>query len=158
MKIELSPSAKEWQKKARTYADEYLQPHEIEAELNNGVLPDDITERNKKRAIELGFSAIDAPKEYGGLELPMVEQGRHLGADGTCDQRLVLVFFRAAELDVRGLFSGADRGLRVADDAGRKERLLCHHGIRSRVGRRGHSRQPRTGMVTIMCLTARSGT
>ena len=74
MKIELSESATEWQRKARTYADEYLQPHEVEAELNNGVLPDDVTERNKKRAIDLGFSAIDVPKAYGGLELPMVEQ------------------------------------------------------------------------------------
>ena len=74
MKIELSQSALEWQAKARKYADEYLQPHEVEAELNGGVLPKDISKRNKKRAIELGFSAIDAPKEWGGLELPMVEQ------------------------------------------------------------------------------------
>ncbi len=74
MKIELSNSALEWQKKAREYADEYLQPHEVEAELNGGVLPEAITRRNKKRAIELGFSAIDAPKKWGGLELPMVDQ------------------------------------------------------------------------------------
>lgn len=74
MKIELSRTAKEWQAKARAYADEYLQPHEVEAELNEGVLADGVVERNKKRAIELGFSAIDVPKKYGGLELPMVEQ------------------------------------------------------------------------------------
>ena len=74
MKIELSSSALEWQAKARTYADEYLQPHEVEAELNGGVLPEKVTKRNKQRAIELGFSAIDAPKEWGGLELPLIEQ------------------------------------------------------------------------------------
>jgi len=74
MKIELSESALEWQAKARAYADEYLQPHEVEAELNGGVLAEDISARNKKRAIELGFSAIDVPTEWGGLELPMVEQ------------------------------------------------------------------------------------
>lgn len=74
MKIELSQSALEWQAKARQYADEYLQPHEVEAELNGGCLPDDITKRNKQRAIELGFSAIDVPKSHGGLELSMVEQ------------------------------------------------------------------------------------
>lgn len=74
MNIELSDSAHDWQLKARQYADEYLQPHEVEAELNGGVLPKDITARNKKRAIELGFSAIDAPKTYGGLQLPLVEQ------------------------------------------------------------------------------------
>ncbi|MDH3550977.1 MAG: acyl-CoA dehydrogenase family protein, partial [Gammaproteobacteria bacterium] len=71
MNIELSDSAIGWQKKARDYADEYLQPHEVEAELNDGVLPTEITARNKKRAIELGFSAIDVPKSHGGLELTL---------------------------------------------------------------------------------------
>ena len=74
MNIELSDSAKHWQKIARQYADEYLQPHEVEAELNDGVLPDEITKRNKARAIELGFTAIDVPKDYGGLALPLLEQ------------------------------------------------------------------------------------
>ena len=74
MQIELSKSAQDWQKAAREYADEYLQPHEVEAELNGGVLPAEVVARQKKRAIELGFSAIDVPKSYGGLELPMVEQ------------------------------------------------------------------------------------
>jgi acyl-CoA dehydrogenase len=74
VKIELSESARKWQAIARDYADEYLLPHEVEAELNDGVLPAEITKRNKQRAIELGFSAIDVPKAYGGLELTMEEQ------------------------------------------------------------------------------------
>ena len=74
MKIELSEGARKWQAIAREYADEYLQPHEVEAELNDGVLPAEITARNKARAIELGFTAIDVPKAYGGLELSMEEQ------------------------------------------------------------------------------------
>jgi len=74
LKIELTQDTLEWQAKARAYADEYLQPHEVEAELNGGVLPEEITKRNKLRAIELGFSAIDVPKEWGGLQLPMVDQ------------------------------------------------------------------------------------
>ena len=74
MHIELSKSAIAWQKKARKYADEYLQPYEVQAELNGGELPADIVDNQKKRAIELGFSAIDVPKAYGGLELSMVEQ------------------------------------------------------------------------------------
>jgi alkylation response protein AidB-like acyl-CoA dehydrogenase len=74
LNIELSENALEWQAKARAYADEYLQPHEVEAELNGGVLPEEITERNKKRAIALGFSAIDVPASYGGQELSLVEQ------------------------------------------------------------------------------------
>lgn len=74
MKLELTNSAREWQTKARAYADDYLQPHEVEAELNGGVLAAETTRRNKERAIELGFSAIDVPKRWGGLELPLVEQ------------------------------------------------------------------------------------
>lgn len=74
MILELNDSAIAWQKKARDYADEYLQPYEVEAELNGGKLPDDVLARQKGRAIELGFPAIDVPRAYGGLELPMVEQ------------------------------------------------------------------------------------
>lgn len=74
MKIELSDSAIEWQKISRDYADEYLLPHEVAAELNDGVLPADVLSRQKNQALELGFSRIDVPKSYGGLELPMVEQ------------------------------------------------------------------------------------
>ena len=74
MKIELTENALKWQAIAREYADEYLQPHEVEAELNDGVLPAEITQRNKNRAIELGFSAIDVPKAHGGLELSLEEQ------------------------------------------------------------------------------------
>ncbi len=74
MKIELSEGARKWQAIARDYADNYLQPHEVDAELNDGVLPAEITARNKARAIELGFAAIDVPKAYGGLELSMEEQ------------------------------------------------------------------------------------
>jgi len=74
LEIELSDSANHWRKIAREYADEYLQPHEVEAELNDGVLPAEITQRNKNRAIELGFAAIDVPKAHGGLELSLEEQ------------------------------------------------------------------------------------
>lgn len=74
MKIELSEGARAWQAIAREYADNYLLPHEVDAELNDGDLPPEITKRNKLRAIELGFTAIDVPKAYGGLELSMEEQ------------------------------------------------------------------------------------
>ena len=74
MRIPLSDKAQHWAGIAREYADDYLQPHEVEAELNDGVLPADITARNKKRALELGFATIDVPKAYGGLELSLEEQ------------------------------------------------------------------------------------
>lgn len=74
MNIQMSDDARRWQSIARQYADEYLRPHEVEAELNNGELEPGITKRNKARAIELGFTRIDVPKSHGGLELPMEEQ------------------------------------------------------------------------------------
>ena len=55
MEIKLSDQAKKWQIIAREYADKYLQPHEIEAELNNGELSKELTLRNKKKAIDLGL-------------------------------------------------------------------------------------------------------
>jgi alkylation response protein AidB-like acyl-CoA dehydrogenase len=73
LKLELGPGALEWQAKAREFAD-LLQPFEVEAELNDGVLPEAERKRHKARAIELGFSAMDVPKAYGGLELSIVEQ------------------------------------------------------------------------------------
>jgi alkylation response protein AidB-like acyl-CoA dehydrogenase len=68
MKPELSRSATSWRNLARDYADEYLQPHEVEAELSEVVHPDEISERKKRRAIELGFSAMDVLKSHGGLD------------------------------------------------------------------------------------------
>ncbi len=74
MQIQLDDETREWQREARAYADEYLQPHEVEAELNGGELPADVAARNKARALELGLSAMDVPRRYGGLELPIVTQ------------------------------------------------------------------------------------
>ena len=74
MEINFNQNTKKWQKVAREYADNFLQPHEVQAELNHGELPQEITKRNKERAVNLGFTAIDVPKKYGGLELSMVEQ------------------------------------------------------------------------------------
>lgn len=74
MNIELNASALTWQRKARDFAENVLQPHEVEAELNNGVLPAELRKAHKKQAIALGFSAMDVPKSHGGLELSIVEQ------------------------------------------------------------------------------------
>lgn len=74
MRLDLSKSALEWQARAREYADTHLEPHEVEAELNAGELPPELRKKQKARAIELGFSAMDVPKSHGGLELPIVDQ------------------------------------------------------------------------------------
>ncbi len=69
MQIQLPEQALEWQAKARQFADDELLPWEVEAEMNAGRVPDDIRERHVKIARELGFSALDVPEKYGGLDL-----------------------------------------------------------------------------------------
>jgi len=74
LKIVLEKNALEWQEKARDFAVNMLQPHEVEAEMNNGELPAKVREQHKSHAVELGLSRMDVPREYGGLELGIVEQ------------------------------------------------------------------------------------
>ena len=74
MEISLHKSALEWQAKARNFAEQELQPLELEAEFNEGVIPPEIRQRHRQLAIDLGFSRMDVPERYGGLELGMTEQ------------------------------------------------------------------------------------
>ncbi|HXW47200.1 MAG TPA: acyl-CoA dehydrogenase family protein [Streptosporangiaceae bacterium] len=53
------------QGRARGFADELI-PFEVEAELNNGELPKEVTAAHKARAIELGLYATNMPAELGG--------------------------------------------------------------------------------------------
>jgi alkylation response protein AidB-like acyl-CoA dehydrogenase len=73
MKIQLDQTATDWQRKARRFAEEELIPFEVEAEMNEGRIPRDAAARHRKLAIELGFSAMDAPKPFG-LGLRTVDQ------------------------------------------------------------------------------------
>ena len=74
MKLNLDNTTLEWQEKARRFAEEELIPCELEAEMNGGRLPEDVSKRHKKIAIELGFSSMDVPREHGGLKLRIVDQ------------------------------------------------------------------------------------
>jgi alkylation response protein AidB-like acyl-CoA dehydrogenase len=74
MKLPLDETARAWQEKARRFAEDELIPHEIHAEMNQGRLPDGVAARHKKRAVELGFSAMDVPPALGGLGLRTVDQ------------------------------------------------------------------------------------
>ncbi len=74
MKLQLDAVSQKWQKKARLFAEDELIPHEVEAEMNRGRLPGAVSQRHKEMAIELGFSSMDVPKRYGGLELRIVDQ------------------------------------------------------------------------------------
>ena len=61
------------QAKARALADELI-PHEVDAELNDGVLPGDITKEHVRRAEEMGLTAINIPTEYGGRGYTYLQQ------------------------------------------------------------------------------------
>ncbi len=74
MKLQLDAVSQKWQKKARLFAEDELIPHEVEAEMNSGRLPRAVSQRHKEMAIELGFSSMDVPRRYGGLELRIVDQ------------------------------------------------------------------------------------
>ena len=74
MKINLDKDTLAWQEKSRRFVDAELIPSEIEAEMNQGKLPVEVSRRHKKMAIELGFSRMDVPLKHGGLALRNVEQ------------------------------------------------------------------------------------
>lgn len=74
MKLNLDRTTLEWQEKARKFAEEELIPFEVEAEMNGGRLPPGVSQGQKKQAIELGFSSMDVPREFGGLQLRIVDQ------------------------------------------------------------------------------------
>jgi acyl-CoA dehydrogenase len=74
LKILLDDTATAWQKKARKFAEKELIPFEVDAEMNAGKLPPDVSARHKRMAIELGLTAMDVPESYGGLGLRSVDQ------------------------------------------------------------------------------------
>ena len=74
MKLNLDETCLEWQAKARRFAEEELIPFEVEAEMNGGRLPQEVSKRHRKLAIELGFSSMDVKPAYGGLGLRTVDQ------------------------------------------------------------------------------------
>ena len=74
MKLYLDQTSREWQEKARKFAEDELIPCELEAEMNEGRLSAKVAKRHRKMAVELGFSSMDVPKEHGGLELRTVDQ------------------------------------------------------------------------------------
>jgi acyl-CoA dehydrogenase len=58
----------------RAFVDAELIPHEVEAEMNGGVLPDEVKKRHKAKVRELGLSAINMPRELGGAGLTCLQQ------------------------------------------------------------------------------------
>ena len=74
MDIQHSVSTREWQQRVRQFVEQELIPWEVEAELNNGVLPEGISAMMQDKAVALGLSKMDAPVAQGGLGMSMVDQ------------------------------------------------------------------------------------
>jgi acyl-CoA dehydrogenase len=91
MSYALPPGALAWQEKVGRFVTEELIPHEVEAEMNGGKLPDDLRNRQRRNAKALGLDALAIPRELGGKGLSCLEQaviaeqiGRVTNALGWC--------------------------------------------------------------------------
>ena len=61
------------QERARVLADELI-PYEVEAEMNDGVLPDEVLRSHRRRARELRLDVINMPEELGGYGYSVMDQ------------------------------------------------------------------------------------
>ena len=73
MHIDLPENAKKWTSIAEGFLEETM-PWEVEAEMNEGKLPEKIDAEHRQMAIDHGLSSMDIPKSYGGQELSILEQ------------------------------------------------------------------------------------
>jgi acyl-CoA dehydrogenase len=70
----MSDEDREIRARARSFVDEELIPHEVEAEMNGGHLPDEILDRQRTRLRELGLQAMNMPVALGGGGLTTFQQ------------------------------------------------------------------------------------
>jgi alkylation response protein AidB-like acyl-CoA dehydrogenase len=91
MSFALTEEALAWRDKVKVFVETELQPFELEAEMNEGRIPDDVARRHERLAIGMGLSLADVPKSHGGLELTVLTQvaiaeqlGRVTNALGWC--------------------------------------------------------------------------
>ncbi len=91
MTFSLPPEAVTWRDKARRFVDTELKPYELEAEMNEGRIPEARRKAHEQACIAMGLTRMDVPKAYGGLQLPILTQvaiveqfGRVTNALGWC--------------------------------------------------------------------------
>jgi alkylation response protein AidB-like acyl-CoA dehydrogenase len=91
MTFSLPPEAVAWSSKAKTFVEGELKPYEIEAEMNDGRIPEAARKAHETACIAMGLTLMDVPKERGGLALPLLTQaaiveqfGRVTNALGWC--------------------------------------------------------------------------
>ena len=73
MHINLPDNAEKWAASAQKFLATTM-PWEVEAEMNEGKLPDEIDKKHRQMAIDMGLSCMDIPKIFGGKELSIIEQ------------------------------------------------------------------------------------
>ena len=73
MHINLPDDVKAWIETAESFLKE-TKPWEVEAEMNNGKVPEEIDAKHRQMAIDLGLSSMDMPKSIGGKELSNLQQ------------------------------------------------------------------------------------
>ncbi len=73
MRIDLPENAKKWASIAEGFLEKTM-PWEVEAEMNEGKLPEIVVAELRQMAIDLGLSSMDMPKSYGGQDLGILEQ------------------------------------------------------------------------------------
>ena len=73
MHINLPDDVKAWIETAESFLKE-TKPWEVEAEMNNGKVPEEIDAKHRQMAIDLGLSSMDMPKNIGGQELSNLQQ------------------------------------------------------------------------------------
>jgi acyl-CoA dehydrogenase len=74
LKVELTEEDRAIRDAARAFVDQDLIPHEVEAEMNDGRLPDAVVGRQRERIRELGLQAMNMPGELGGAGLTVFQQ------------------------------------------------------------------------------------
>jgi alkylation response protein AidB-like acyl-CoA dehydrogenase len=74
MSLRVAGADSEIQARAREFVDHELIPFEVEAEMNSGELPQDVKERHRRRARELGLAAMNMPSNLGGGGLSVFQQ------------------------------------------------------------------------------------
>lgn len=85
------PEAAQWRDKVRDFVDGELKPYELEAEMNDGRIPEAARQAHEKACIGMGLTLMDVPRARGGLQLPILTQtviveqfGRVTNALGWC--------------------------------------------------------------------------
>ena len=73
MHINFPDDVKAWIETAESFLKE-TKPWEVEAEMNNGKVPEEIDAKHRQMAIDLGLSSMDMPKSIGGKELSNLQQ------------------------------------------------------------------------------------